>query len=89
MDNWIPVKERLPDHSCRCLVTCNFDNDIFEVWNVEFLTEDCHFSNLESKYYYDGPGFYDEALGIDEIIWVGPIYYVTAWMPIPEPYKES
>ena len=89
MNNWIPVKERLPKHSCRCLATYKFDNDIFEVRDVEFLTEDCYNSNLEGQWYYDLPGFYHKALGHDDILWVGPVDNVTAWMPIPEPYKES
>lgn len=70
---WIPVSERLPEKSYGCLVT---------VMDFEPLTQ-TDFENILPYFVgYDGHGW-NNADG--ETI----PFEVIAWMPLPEPYRES
>lgn len=70
---WIPVSERLPEEAYGCLVT---------VMDYEPSTQ-TDFENILPYFVgYDGHGWNDadgEKIPFD----------VTAWMPMPEPYRES
>lgn len=70
---WIPVSERLPEKSYGCLVT---------VYDTDLRTQD-EFENILPYFVgYDGETW-NNADG-------EPIpFEVTAWMPLPEPYKED
>lgn len=70
---WIPVSERLPEKSYGCLAT---------VMDFEPLTQ-TDFENILPYFVgYDGHGW-NNADG--ETI----PFEVIAWMPLPEPYRES
>jgi hypothetical protein len=70
---WIPVSERLPEKSMRCLVTVGRFN----------FTEIATYSDLmgiiNHKIFYQGEVGHDSFVDITQ--------YVKAWMPLPEPYK--
>lgn len=78
---WIPCSERLPEENGRYL--CCSDNGRMEVYsfaNDLHKVDEYDFINRRGK-----AGFYDYSSewGYCEVDWV------TAWMPLPEPYKES
>lgn len=80
---WIPVKDRLPDHNCRVWVTtelgtvisCSFATSLYKVDKYTF-------PDMKGK-----AGFYDFDGDIGFYEWFG----IKAWMPYyePEPYKEA
>lgn len=71
---WIPVSERLPEESTECVVTIKMKYE----WEIEFEI------NVDVATYLDG----DWCTFND---WFeGQQYYeVTAWMPLPEPYRKD
>lgn len=71
INEWIPCSERLPNVS-RCRVTLKYD---MEVGPPAYETKDADFGRWR-----DGYGFRDDQM--DDIT-----CYVTAWQPLPEPYK--
>lgn len=98
---WIPVKERLPEEGGEYLVTTKSScgtNEYYDVRIVEFtsnienLYDDCmHEINPKNI----GQRFYEMRESLDDYgEWNGYEYPdivddVTAWMPLPEHYKED
>lgn len=72
---WIPVEEQLPEEGQEVLVT---------------IEESPSHPRLKTNYYID-IAIYKEKSGFDlEIGWsIGAHAKVTAWMPMPEPYKRK
>lgn len=72
---WIPVSERLPEKSMKCLVAVGRFN----------FTEIATYSDLmgiiERQIFYQGEVGHDSFEDITQ--------YVKAWMPLPYPYIES
>lgn len=70
---WIPVSERLPEKNMACLVAVGKFN----------LTQIAMYSDLmgtiDHKIFYQGDYGHDDFEDITQ--------YVTAWMPLPQPYK--
>lgn len=75
---WIPVSERLPEYNGRYLVSLP-SRLIHEEYNVMILNfaKSLYVPNKEAWYEVDSNMVLNEVPG------------VTAWMPLPEPYKES
>jgi hypothetical protein len=70
---WIPISERLPEEAYGCLVTV-FDTDVITQEDFEYILP--YFVGYDGKTWNDANG--------------DPIpFEVIAWMPLPEPYKES
>ena len=81
LPKWIPVKERLPEEKCKCLVykkhiglsaLVSFTNDLESIDEYDFQGQ-----KRWGFFYYDSEYGYCESLG------------VTHWMPLPEPPKEE
>jgi hypothetical protein len=72
-NRWIPISERLPKKSMKCLVTVGRFN----------FTEIATYSDLmgiiDHKIFYQGEVGHDSFEDITQ--------YVKAWMPLPEPYE--
>ena len=79
---WIPVGDRLPEERQRCLVTYSgdlvgiavFTNDLYRFDRDDFMGK----KGVSGFVYYDSAygGYFD----FEE---------VTAWMQLPEPYREE
>ena len=101
MDRWIPVSERLPEPYKIVEVTVHCSewiSDYDSVWvpenekvhhGEEYLTRTGYIDKDEEWIFYDQDGceFYcEKEFGSDKT----DIYnIVTAWQPLPEPYKEE
>ena len=74
-NKWIPVSERLPEKNMVCLVAVGKIN----------LTKIAVYSDLmgtiNHKIFWRGDYGHENFRNITE--------YVKAWMPLPQPYKES
>lgn len=75
---WIPCSERLPEKSGRYLVTRGL-NACGAVWNRVYIINYSDLMGLKSeRIWWDGNVGKSDFERIDD---------VTAWMPLPEPYK--
>lgn len=72
-NKWIPVSEKLPEKNIACLVSVG----------KLYLTQIAIYSDLmgtiDHRIFYQGDVGYDNFKDITQ--------YVTAWMPLPKPYK--
>lgn len=77
---WIPVSERLPEANGRYLVTRGL-NACGAMWNRVYLINYSDLMGLKSeRIWWDGNVGKSDFERIDD---------VTAWMPLPKPYKEE
>lgn len=77
---WIPVSEKLPEKNGRYLVTREL-NAAGNTWNRVYIVN------------------YSDLMGLkkEKVFWIGNVgkndfeqlQDVTAWQPLPEPYKEN
>lgn len=77
MTRWIPVTEKLPEPYTEVLVNITYDGKFEGIDIASYIPDKC--------------GYIDDKWDT-QIDWMeGPTewYHVTAWMPIPEPYKEE
>lgn len=72
---WIPVSERLPEKNMACLVT------VGELNLVQIAMYSDLMKTINHRVFYQGNFGEDDFRAITQ--------YVKAWMPLPEPYKES
>lgn len=83
---WIPVTERLPDKGGDYLVSKTFH---YGKLTQRFIMVAVYALNLREVDRYtfreDRPGWYD----IDSEYGAYEVDNITAWMPLPEPYKEE
>lgn len=78
-DQWIPCSERLPEEDGSYLCTYGkyhmgvyrFSNDLYSIDDYDFTD----YKGVRGFYVYDSEWGYSEA------------DYITAWMPLPKPYK--
>lgn len=91
---WIPVTERLPDDSNDVLITYYCGKEMHDPEIVKMVEESPFLNENVFKmpymmiaFYIEGDnGIYVWACGEGDEIPDG--VHVTAWMPLPEPYKE-
>ena len=80
-DGWIPVEDGLPEEKGWYQCTCS-DKDI---WN-EGIVRDLYYY-LEIKEFVDNIRYENNGLkNIEKYYWTK---YVTAWQPLPEPYRHK
>ena len=80
-DGWIPVEKKLPEEKGWYQCTCS-DKDI---WN-EGIVRDLYYYP-ETKKFVDNIRYENNGLkNIEKYYWTK---YVTAWQPLPEPYKPK
>ena len=72
---WIPCAERLPNKTIHCLVTTGTLNF------VQIAVYSALLGTIDHKIFWQGEYGRDSFRDITQ--------WVTAWMPLPEPYKES
>jgi hypothetical protein len=92
---WIPVSERLPEHSsilasdkyenspwvCNSFVCLTFENGIVHIYETEDGTE--HLINGDIKSFLKGKKITSSS---GQNYWLPP-REIIAWMPLPQPYK--
>lgn len=78
---WIPVSERLPEKYGTYLVA----------WKPCGMSEGDIIKRCGKPHYYEMLEYDpdDEALWIETIEQADGEYVILAWMPLPEPYRES
>ena len=78
---WIQVSERLPEKYGTYLVA----------WKPCDMSEEDIIKKCGKPHYYEALEYYpdDEALWIETIEQAEGEYVILAWMPLPEPYRES
>ncbi|EPD63370.1 hypothetical protein HMPREF1216_01694 [Coprococcus sp. HPP0048] len=81
MDNgWIPVSEKLPEEKGWYQCTCSDK----EIWNDDIVIDLYYYPEI--KEFVDNIRYETNGLkNIEKYFWTK---YVTAWCPLPEPYKE-
>ena len=80
-DGWIPVEERLPEEEGWYQCTCSDK----EIWNDDIVRDLHYYPGI--KEFVDNIRYETNGLkNIEKYFWTK---YVTAWQPLPEPYKEE
>ena len=93
LPTWIPCSVMLPDGGTECLITVDgkhetWDERTLNYYHVQvamftkdlYKIDDCKFYDRKGKtgfYAKNDEGCYHE------------VEYVTAWMPLPDPYRED
>ena len=78
-DGWIPVEEKLPEGKGWYQCTCSNK----EIWNDDIVRDLYYYPEIKEfvdNIRYEANGLKD----IEKYYWTK---YVTAWQPLPEPYK--
>lgn len=73
MAEWIPTSERLPERGQTVLVCTDYAREKTDFWCGTFSGSGAKHPFFENSAF----DFFSDAR------------YVTAWMPLPEPYKED
>lgn len=79
-NDWIPVEEKLPEGKGWYQCTCSNK----EIWNDDIVRDLCYYPEIKEfvdNIRYEANGLKD----IEKYYWTK---YVTAWQPLPEPYKK-
>lgn len=77
---WIPVEEKLPEEKGWYQCTCSDK----EIWNDDIVRDLYYYPEIKEfvdNIRYEANGLKD----IEKYYWTK---YVTAWQPLPEPYKK-
>ena len=80
-DGWIPVEDKLPEEKGWYQCTCSYK----EIWNDDIVRDLYYYPEIKEfvdNIRYEANGLKD----IEKYYWTK---YVTAWQPLPEPYKEG
>ena len=79
---WIPCSERLPEKSGLYLTWMRFPYEEEPTWTIENYDADVEaFGEWRERYHPETLGYLDSEFE--------EIENVTAWMPLPEPYRED
>ena len=80
-NGWIPVEDKLPEEKGWYQCTCSDK----EIWNDDIVRDLYYYPEIKEfvdNIRYEANGLKD----IEKYYWTK---YVTAWQPLPEPYKEG
>ena len=80
-DGWIPVEDKLPEEKGWYQCTCSDK----EIWNDDIVRDLYYYPEIKEfvdNIRYEANGLKD----IEKYYWTK---YVTAWQPLPGPYKEG
>lgn len=89
MSNWISVKDKLPEKNGYYICTCRWDPEYDQEFGVDILEYSDKISptlpeGQKKKIFANGCAFGEMwPDGLDNLM------EVTAWMPVPEAYKED
>ena len=79
---WIPCSERLPEKSGLYLTWMRFPYEEEPIWTIENYDADVEaFGEWRERYHPETLGYLDSEFE--------EFKDVTAWMPLPEPYRED